>query len=146
MFTHDKFERRSPEVKLTLCYKENNHDMVVTITTIHTGNQYVVNTEEQKYPLEQGDPIDTRCFIIHALDLQNVFDYVALYLIKENVVIEYNLLSPRFRDQELHKSYILVSDDDDNVSTELSKIEEKLWRYLRLLKGLTVDDFRTERI
>lgn len=146
MFTHDKFDRRSPEVKLTLCYKENKHDMVTTITTIHTGNQYAINTEEQKYPLDQGDPIDTRCFTIHAMDLQNVFDYVALYLIKDKVVIDYNLLSPRFRDEELHKSYILVSDEDDNMTTELSKIEEKLWRYLRLLKGLTVDDFRTERI
>src|SRR5699024_9612794 len=116
MFTHDKFERRSPEVKLTLCYKENEHDMIVNVTIIHTGNQYAMNTEETKYPLEEGGAIQSRYFVIHAVELQNVFDYIALYLIKERVAIEYILLSPRFRDDEVNRSYILISDKGDNVS------------------------------
>lgn len=146
MFTHEKFERRSPEVKLTLCYRESEHDMITTITAIHTGNQYSINTEVQKYPKSDDELLNTQKFTMHAVELQSVFDYVALYFIKTQVAVEYNLLSPRFRDNDLNRSYILVSDEEDNDETTLSRMEEKLWRYLRLLKGVTVDDFFIESL
>jgi len=160
MFTYKDFDRRAPEIRLTLHYKEEERedsenpfsliskrterDVVVLITAIFTGTQYAVNTEEKKFPLTEDDPVECRFFKMHATELQTVFDYVALFLIKDQLILEYSLLSPRFYEKDEGKSYILVS--DFCLGTDRQSSEDKLWRYLRLLKGMSVEEYRTESL
>jgi hypothetical protein len=175
MFTYQKFDRRAPEVRLILHYKEElfeqpdaisaneiNHekrnfksetidreqskiiqqDVIVIITAIHTGKQYKINTEEKKFAVKEEDPVILRYFKMRANDIKTVFDYVALYLIKNQLMIEYNLLSPRVCEDGEERSYIMVSDHD--VGSNATQAEDKLWRYLRMLKDLSVQKYRTE--